>query len=47
VKKKNQSDDNKKTDNEIKDGEVPGSFENQNLGHNAKKEGFRGQHTKR
>lgn len=46
MKKKDQS-DNKKKDDEIKDGEVPGSFEKQNLGHNAKKEGFRGQHTKR
>ena len=46
MKKKDQS-ENKKKDDEIKDGDVPRSFENQNLGHNAKKEGFRGQHTKR
>jgi len=32
---------------EIKDGEVPRTLEKQNLGHNAKKEGFTGQHTYR
>jgi hypothetical protein len=44
MKKKNQD---KKSGKEIKDGEIPGTFEKQNLGHNAKEEGFSGQHTKR
>ena len=30
----------KKADREIKEGEVPGTFANQNLGHNARKEGL-------
>lgn len=46
MKKKNQAADKKK-DDEIKDGEIPRTFEKQNLGHNVKNEGFTGQHTKR
>ena len=46
MKKKNQSTD-KKADKEVKDGEIPRTLANQNLGHNAKNEGFSGQHTKR
>lgn len=46
MKKKNQTSD-KKSGKEVKDGEIPRTFSNQNLGHNAKKEGFSGQHTYR
>ncbi len=46
MKKKNQSSD-KKTEKEVKDGEIPRTFSKQNLGHNVKKEGFSGQHTDR
>ena len=45
MKKKNQ-DGIKKTGIEIKDGEIPGTFSNQNIGHNSKKEGL-GQNTNR
>lgn len=45
MKKKNQA-GNKKAAEEVKDGDVPRTFEKQNLGHNAKKEGF-GPNTKR
>lgn len=45
TKKKQPSD--KKTEEVVKDGDVPRTFSKQNLGHNAKKEGFSGQHTKR
>lgn len=46
MKNKSQS-AKKKADKEIKDGDIPRTFENQNLGHNVKNEGFTGQHTKR
>ncbi len=39
MKKKNYS-MNKNTDKAIKNGDVPKTFEKQNLGHNAKKEGL-------
>lgn len=39
MKKKNQA-GNKKAAGEVKDGDVPRSFEKQNLGHNAKKVGL-------
>lgn len=45
MKRKNQS-AGKKADKEIKDGDIPRTFANQNLGHNSKKEGL-GQNTNR
>lgn len=45
MKKKNPS-GSKKSDKEVKDGEIPRTFANQNLGHNSKKEGL-GQNTNR
>jgi len=45
MKKEDQS-SCKKTGREIKDGEVPGTFAKQNLGHNSKKEGL-GPNTRR
>lgn len=44
---KNEKPKDKKKDKEVKDGDVPGTFAKQNLGHNAKQEGFNGPHTKR
>jgi hypothetical protein len=44
---KNEKPKNKQKDKKVKDGEIPGTVSNQNLGHNAKEEGFSGQHTKR
>ena len=45
MKKKNQA-NTRKAAEEIKDGDVPRTFEKQNLGHNTKKEGL-GPNTKR
>jgi len=45
MKKKNQA-NTRKAAEEVKDGDVPRTFEKQNLGHNAKKEGL-GPNTKR
>jgi hypothetical protein len=39
MKKKNRP-AGKTSDKEVKDGQVPGTFQKQNLGHNSKKEGF-------
>jgi len=39
MKKKNQGNSRKEAE-EVKDGDVPKTFEKQNLGHNAKKEGL-------
>jgi len=41
------SKNHKKEKVEKKFDEIPGTLEGQNLGHNAKKEGFNGPHTKR
>lgn len=43
--KKNQT-ARKKSDKEVKDGQVPGTYAKQNLGHNSKKTGL-GQNTDR
>lgn len=44
---KNEKPKNKKKDRAIKDGVIPKTLANQNLGHNSKKEGFSGEHTYR
>ena len=40
MKNKDKMKKNKKTDEKIKNGDIPGTFSNQNLGHNAKKTGL-------